>query len=57
NLVSINEAQSIANNLNAGTEKPINDAELRAYFNSLDTNGDGRVSFEEFRAAAAAGTL
>ncbi|CAF1145175.1 unnamed protein product, partial [Brachionus calyciflorus] len=57
NLVSINEAQSIANNLNASTEKPINDAELRAYFNSLDTNGDGRVSFEEFRAAAAAGTL
>ncbi|CAF0740054.1 unnamed protein product [Brachionus calyciflorus] len=57
NLININEAQSIANNLNAGTEKPATDADLRAYFNSLDTNGDGRISYEEFRAAAASGAL
>ncbi|RNA29948.1 hypothetical protein BpHYR1_054513 [Brachionus plicatilis] len=57
NLISINEAQSIANNFNAGSEKPVTEAELRAYFNTIDSNGDGKISFEEFKAAAASGTL
>ena len=32
-------------------EKIISDSELRSYFASIDTNGDGVLSFEEFRAA------
>ncbi|RNA43575.1 hypothetical protein BpHYR1_019798 [Brachionus plicatilis] len=51
NLISANEAQSIANDVNAGTERPVSDADLRAYFNSLDTNGDGVISYEELRQA------
>lgn len=51
NLLSYQEASSIASNLNASTEKPISDSELRSYFASIDTNGDGVLSFEEFRAA------
>ncbi|RMZ95824.1 hypothetical protein BpHYR1_017282 [Brachionus plicatilis] len=57
NLISINEAQTIANNFNAGTEKPATDADLRAYFDSLDANGDGKISYEEFRAAATSGSF
>jgi len=49
NLISINEAQSVANNINGGTEKPVSDSELRAYFNSIDANGDAVISYEELR--------
>jgi len=57
NLLSYQEAASIANNLAASSEKIINDSELRAYFATIDSNGDGVLSFEEFKAAANAGTL
>lgn len=52
NLVSIDQAQSTANNLNAGSEKIATDADLRTYFASIDSNGDGVISFEEFKSAA-----
>ena len=52
NLISVNEAQSIANNVNASTERPVSDAELRAYFDSLDTNGDGVITYDELKQAA-----
>lgn len=51
NLISMSEAQNTANNLNGGTEKLITESDLRAYFNSLDTNRDGVLSFEELKAA------
>lgn len=57
NLLSYQEASSIANNLAASSEKIVNDSDLRSYFASIDTNGDGVISFEEFKAAASAGTL
>lgn len=57
NFISMTEAQSIANNINAGAEKPANEADIRAYFDSLDTNHDGKISYDEFRAAASAGHI
>ncbi|CAF0708864.1 unnamed protein product [Brachionus calyciflorus] len=51
NLVTMDQAQSTLNNLNGGTEKLLSDNDLRAYFNSLDTNQDGVLSYEEVSAA------
>ena len=46
-LISIEQAQATLNNY-TGSEKPISENELKAYF---DANGDGNVSSEEFASA------
>lgn len=51
NLISMNQAQNTVNNLNGGTEKLFTENDLRAYFNSLDSNNDGVLSFDELKAA------
>lgn len=51
NLISIDQARDIVNNLNGGTKKLYSDAEIRAYFNALDKNKDGVLSLDELRDA------
>ena len=49
NLISVEHAREIADDLESAEEKLITDSELRTYFNSLDSNGDTRFDYEEFR--------
>lgn len=51
NLISIDQAQRIANDLNASIEKPTSESDLVDYFKSIDKNGDGLISFDEFKNA------
>ena len=51
NLISMSQAQNTANDLNGGTEQLFTENDLRAYFNSLDSNNDGVISYDELSAA------